>query len=39
MKIHTTIVLALFSQAALHAESSPNILRMFADDLGRYASA
>lgn len=39
MKIHAAILFVLLSQAALHAESRPNILLMFADDLGRYASA
>jgi N-sulfoglucosamine sulfohydrolase len=39
MKTHAALLLALLSQAALHAEARPNILLMFADDLGCYASA
>ena len=37
MKTHAAILLIF--QATLHADTRPNILLMFADDLGRYASA
>ncbi|MEI6176776.1 MAG: sulfatase [Verrucomicrobiota bacterium] len=35
----TLLTIGLFSMAQLHADSRPNILLLFADDLGRYASA